>query len=296
MSRSELTTPRRLLLTLCLLLFAGCSMLRLGYGQLDTLATWMAHDYFDLEPAQRDAFAQRFERLHDWHRAEQLPEYAQFLTEVQGRAKKGLRPADVHWIVDGFKLRYARIATRAAPDAADLLATLSNEQVEALRRQFDKDNRKFLSEHRSEDGPAERRRVVEKRTLGQLRDWVGPLSDAQETRILALLQAVPPVDLLRHEDRLRRQRAWLNLLAQRQGDRAQFAARVRDALVDWEAGREPEAARRFAEIAQKRAAFYAAVDQLLTPAQRNHLLHRLQDYADDFRDLAARGKPAAAAR
>lgn len=264
-------------------------MVRVGYNNFDSVAAWMAHDYFDLSGGQRDQFTQRFERLHAWHRRTQLPEYAQFLTDMQSRARRGLRETDMLWLVDGFRQRYARIATRGAADAADLLATLTPEQIQTFRQQVDNDNRKFMREHRINDGETERRKVMQQRTLTQLRDWVGPLDDAQQARAIALLQTLPLVDRLRHEDRLRRQREFFTLLELRGGDRALFARRMRDWLEHWEAGRGAEQTRLFDESWKKRAEFYAAMDRLLTPAQRNHLVRRLQDYIDDFRELSKTG-------
>jgi hypothetical protein len=283
-------------LALCLLLGSGCSMVRVGYGHFDSVAAWMVHDYFDLNSDQRDQFAQRFARLHAWHRQTQLPEYAQFLTDFQSRAKRGLRENDMLWLVDGFRQRYARIAARGAADAADLLATLTPEQIETFRQQIDQDNRKFMREHRINDSETERRKVVQQRTLSQLRDWVGPLSDAQQARAITLLQTLPLVDRLRHEDRLRRQREFFALLELRSGDRTIFARRLRDWLEHWEAGRSTEQTRLFDESWNKRAGFYAAMDRLLTPGQRNHLVHQLQDYIDDFRQLATTSTTAAPAR
>ncbi len=286
-------TLRLLACLLGLLLIGGCSMVRLGYSHLDSIATWMAHDYFDLTTEQRDGFAQRFDRLHLWHRHEQLPEYAQFLAEIQKRTQRGLQAADMLWIIDGLRERYARIAARAAADSADLLATLSPAQIEHFRRELENNNRKFLREHRTLEGEAERRRAHERRTLSQLREWTGHLSDAQETRIIALLKAVPLVDQLRHEDRLRRQRELLLLLEQRGGDRKVFTQRLTDWLVHWEAGRSPRQAQLFTEAWQKRAEFYAEVHRLLTVEQRSHIVHRLQDYIDNFRQLAERRSAAA---
>ena len=277
---------RLFLCALCLILISGCSMLRTGYGHIDSVAAWMVHDYFDLNADQRDLFAQRFERLHTWHRQTQLPEYAQFLIDIQIRAKRSLRESDILWLVDGAKQRYARIAVRGAADAADLLATLTPEQLETFRQQIDKDNKKFMREHRINDSEAERRKVVQQRTLSQLRDWVGPLNDIQETRVIAMLKTMPLVDKLRHEDRLRRQREFFALLELRNGERTVFAQRLRDWLENWEAGRGAEQTRLFDESWKKRADLYAAIDHTLTPAQRNHLVSKLQDYIDDFRELS----------
>jgi hypothetical protein len=284
---------RLMLMMLCLLLAGGCSMVRIGYGQVDSVAGWMVNDYFDLNADQRDLFSQRFERLHSWHRQTQVPEYAQFLTAIQTRARRGLREGDMLWLVDGLKQRYARIAAHGAADAADLLATLTPEQLETFRQQVDKANRKFIRENRINENEAERRKVVRERTLSQLRDWVGPLSDAQQAKIGAMLQTMPLVDKLRHEDRLRRQREFLALLEIRSGERRIFAQRLRDWLEHWEAGRSAEQTRQFDESWKKRAELYAAVDQTLTPAQRSHLLSKLQDYIDDLRELS-KAKPGVA--
>jgi len=292
MSTRRILISRLLPLLLCLLLVSGCSMVRLGYNHLDSVATWMAHDYFDLTSEQRDNFAQRFDRLLIWHRHEQLPEYAQFLENMQKRAQRGLQATDMLWLIDGLRQRYATIAARGATDSVELLATLSPAQIEHFRQELDKNNRKFLRENRSNESEAERRRVVERKTLSQLRDWMGHFSEAQETRIMALLKSVPLTDQLRHEDRLRRQREFIILLEQRSGDRKVFTQRLTDWLVHWEAGRSPRHAQLFNESWQKRAEFYAAVDRLLTTEQRSHLQHRLQDYIDSFRQLAER-RPAA---
>ena len=277
----------RLFLCACILMLAtGCSMVRVGYGQVDTLAGWMAHDYFDLEPVQRDDFSRRFEKLHLWHRRDQLPEYTQFLAETKIRAQRGISATDILWLIDGMKSRYAVIAVRAAPDAADLLAGLSDTQIDHLRREIGRMNEKFLKENRTLESVSVRRQRQQRTALAQIRDWVGPLSTSQESRIITMLQQVPLSDALRHEDRQRRQREFLTLLETRNTERKLFNQRVRDWLLNWERNRPPELARSFEESWIKRAEFYAAVDKMLTPEQRSHLTHRLQDYIDDFRYLA----------
>lgn len=278
----------RLFLCACILMLAtGCSMVRVGYGQVDTLAGWMAHDYFDLEPAQRDDFSRRFEKLHVWHRRDQLPEYAQFLAETKIRAQRGISATDILWLIDGMKSRYAVIAVRAAPDAADLLAGLSNTQIDHLRLEIGRMNEKFLKENRTLESVSVRRQRQQRTALAQIRDWVGPLSSSQESRIITLLQQVPLSDALRHEDRQRRQREFLTLLETRNAERKLFNQRVRDWLLNWESNRPPELARSFEESWIKRADFYAAVDKILTTEQRSHLTRRIQDYIDDLRYLAA---------
>ena len=274
-----------MLLALSLAAFPGCSMLRFGYGQLDTFALWTVDDYFDLDPVQKHDFQKRFDRLHEWHRHEQLPDYAAFFTSASARVQQGLARDDIAWISEGLRERYRTIIRHSADDAAALLLTVTPAQFDALRRQFEKDNHRFVREYHLEEGSDQQRRAAAKRVLARIRDWTGSLSDDQEQKIAALAAELPMNHRLRLEDRMRRQRGFLHLMAQR-GDPARFPALLRHWLLNWEAGRAPEYERVWARWMEKQADFYVAVDRMLTSHQREHLAHRLQNYASDFARLA----------
>jgi hypothetical protein len=278
-----------LLLAILLVLatLPGCSLLRLGYGQLDIIVAWMVDDYFDLDHQQKDEFHRRFARLHDWHRYEQLPDYAAFLRDIKARVEKGLAREDVIWVTEGVRARYRTLARRGADDATALLLTVTPQQIEALKHQWDKDNRKFIRDHKLDGTPQERQRARVKRALDQVTDWVGSVSHEQEERIGALVTAAPSLQPLRHEDRRRRQREFLALLEQR-GNPAEFSARLRDWLLNWEKGRAPQYERLQSEAWENRVAFFVAVDRMLTPHQRATMTRRLQNYIDDFTRLAER--------
>jgi hypothetical protein len=274
-------------LALLLAALPGCSLLRLSYGQLDHIAAWTADDYFDLDHHQKDEFQKRFARLHDWHRYEQLPDYAAFLRDIKRRVESGLAREDVIWVTEGVRARYRAIARRGADDAAALLLTVTPQQFEALKRQWDKVNRKFVRDHKLDGTQQERQRARVRRALAQVEDWVGNLSHEQEERIAALITAAPSLQSLRHEDRRRRQREFLALLEQR-ANPAEFPARLREWLLNWEKGRTPQFERLQAEAWENRIAYFVAVDRMLTPQQRATLMRRLQDYIDDFTRLAER--------
>lgn len=287
--------PRLLLMAALLAALGGCNLLRVGYGQLDTYAAWVADDYFDLDSQQRREFLARFERLHEWHRYEQLPDYAAFLAATRARVLKGLTREDVLWITDSVRARYLVLIERGANDAAALLLTVMPSQIESLQRQWGRDNSRFVREHRlDQDADAQRAAAVQ-RLLVRVRDWTGSLTVEQEEKIGLLARALPLNARLRHEDRLRRQREFLQLMTQR-ADRAPFQERMRRWLIHWEAGRDPEYARLWAEWPRKQADFYVAVDKLLTREQRAHVAQRLQSYADDFTRLARRPEAAPASR
>lgn len=90
----------------------------------------------------------------------------------------GLKREDVIWFAEGVKTRYRLIVNRGAADAADILATLTPAQLDALQRQWDKANRKFVREYRLDDTSQEQRRAQAKRML----------TPGQRARVLHRLQ------------------------------------------------------------------------------------------------------------
>ena len=193
----------------CLLLIAGCSALRLSYSQADTLIAWRANEYFDLNPLQRDDLNARLERLHAWHRYEQLPDYAVFASTAIAKARQGLKHDDVVWFIEGLKGRYRVIVNRGSTDAAEMLATLAPEQIDALQTKWHKVNRKFAREH--DGGSVEKHKRARLKDAGPDQDWTGGLTTSRNKNRGAAGRH-PLIEHLRHADRIRRQQKFLQLL------------------------------------------------------------------------------------
>lgn len=275
----------RLILLLLVALLAACSGLTIGYRNADTLLGWRANDYFDFDPQQKHDFNARIQRLHIWHRYEQLPEYAVFLSTFINKSRSELKPEDIVWLVDGFKERYRIVVNRGINDAVEMLATLTPEQIIALQKQWEKDNRKFIREHDLGDSLEQRTRTRLKLTLTQIKDWTGSLTYEQEQKIAALLEPLPHINPLRHLDRIRRQKEFLELLKQR-ANKQEFQPALHAWLLYWEHGRSPEYEKLSATVYEQRVRFYVAVDKLLTPGQRQSVMRRLQGYAEDCMTLS----------
>ena len=174
-----------------------------------------------------------------------------------------------------------------------MLAALAPEQIVALQKRWDKDNRKFVSENELDGSLEKRKRARLKKTLSQIVDWTGSLTYEQEQKIEVLLDAVPLIEHLRHADRIRRQQEFLQLLNLRTNQR-EFRPKLQAWLLDWERGRTPEFEQLSGEVYAKRIAFYLALDKLLTHGQRQIVLHRLQDYVDDCKALSEKPRRAGA--
>ena len=276
---------RSAILALVVFCLAGCSGIKLAYNQADTVTAWLADDYFELTGEQRDVFRDHFQRLHGWHRSTQLHEYAALLGSVQRRLKAGVKEADVAWLIDSVKASYRTIVLRGHADAARVLSMLSEQQLNAARREFEKRNRKYAREWGISASPEEQQRLRAKQTLRRVEHWTGPLTAAQEARIGAMSRELPLVTEHRYRDRIRRQQEFLSLLESRKDSDA-FAHRLRDWLADWDRSRASDYEEALERFVAASAKMYPQIYALLTPEQRAHINERLQRYITAFRELA----------
>jgi len=269
-------------------ILVSCTFTKYAYNQADTVMAWMVDDYFDLDAQQKAEFQKRFDRFYAWHRYEQLPDYAQFMKTARTRMQDGVSREDVMWFVDGLRSRTRAAARQAAPEAAPLLATLTPVQIENLQRKWDKENRKYVKERKVNGTVEERYEAEGKRIAKQLKEWLAPLTNEQEQRVMALARELPQLEQQRYAERLRRQKEFLEVLAHRGDDPQRFHARVADWMVNWEKGRSAEYQKQLDASWQKRTDLFMAVDRMLTPEQRTASLQRIETYASDFTQLARR--------
>jgi hypothetical protein len=271
-------------LVLACFLSAGCSAVRTVYNQADHVAAWRADDYFDFNAEQKRLFRSGFARLHAWHRATQLEAYAGFLEAAQRRVRSGPGGQDIDWAYDQAHAYTRALVQHSYRDAAALLATLSDEQLTVARKRFERENRKFARSHGVGRPPAEQRRLRADEHLEALEHWSGPLDFAQQERIRVLSEALPLDAALRYEDRVRRQREFLQLLVQRQDP--QFAERLRDWLLDWNAKRPATLDAQLDAFRRARNGMWLTVFGELRPDQQRNVAERLHWYASVMHDLA----------
>jgi hypothetical protein len=275
-------------------MLSGCSTIKLAYNQADHIIMWMADDYFDLSSDQKGELHGHIHRFHAWHRSTQLGDYAGLLEAVHKRLEAGVKDDDVYWAIDSLKARYRSLVVRGHADVAQVLSTLTDEQLNATRRQFEKGNRKFAKEYGLGQSPDEQRRLRAKRNVERIEHWTGPLTSAQETTLREISRALPLVTDLRNHDRLRRQREFLDLLKGRK-DVGAFSVKLRDWLIDWDRTRQPEYEAALSRFLDASAKMYVEMFAQLTPEQRRHVGDRLRRYIVAFRELARESVPPTAA-
>jgi hypothetical protein len=244
----------------------------------------MAGRYVDLSDEQARAFKTGLYQVHAWHRAQELPRYAQVFDQAAGRVARGLSRQDIDWALQAGRGRARALGKQAAGAVAPGLRTHSDRQVVEMERQFDEDNARFARTHlKGDSGRLEARRadwLCEK-----LEDWVGDLTPAQRARAGRLVAAFPEMPRLRLEERKRRQAVLLELVREHRSG-PELEPQLTAFLVDPGAGRAEANRLAMARWERQFVDMLVDLDRSLTPEQRRHAVAKLRGYAGDFRALA----------
>jgi hypothetical protein len=269
--------------------FAGCSAVRLGYGQGPTLAYWWLDGYADFSAEQAPRVKAALADWFAWHRASELPEYAQALAALQAQAVDNVTAAQVCGIYEGWQRRAERAFDQAVPALAEQVLTLSPAQIAHLERQQTRKLEEQRGEYLQPD-PAERRKAAFERTLERAESIYGTLGEAQRRQLAADL-AGSPFDAERWlAERRQRQQDSVRLLRQWQAERAEPAT-VQAGLrrLALESTRSPRTDYR-AHAERLNAANCLLVARLhngTSAVQRQRAVARLKGWEDDLRALAA---------
>lgn len=270
------------LVVLCLGL-TGCAV-RFVYNQLDWLIPWYLDDYVDLDRHQEELFDERLQVYLDWHRRDQLPQYASFLNGVADRAERGLTRDDLEAIEQDTERFGQALLDHLLRDLMDLLATLDDDQVEQMFRRIEEDNDDFREEYlepSAEDQRASRYKDVVK----YVQRWTGKLSDEQVKLIRERVYQFELMGPELMEGRLVWQQEFRRVLGLRANSSAYESAFIALASNP-ELGQSEEFTRKLEHNRELAVELYLALERSLSSRQRNRMLDKLRKYAEDFTYLS----------
>lgn len=278
-----------LVLAVAVLLLGGCSLLRLSYGQLPTIAYWMLDGYVDFTSAQSERVREQLADWLRWNRATQLPDYAALLERARVEILVDTTPARVCGWLDEGVARTQVAFERALPAAGDLVRSLAPAQIDHMREHMDKTNAELREEY-VERSPERRRKDTVKRVVDRAETLYGRLGEAQRDAVARDLDA-SPFDAERWlAHRQRRQRELLDTLRRLRAERATDAqAQAALRTLFEHARRSPEDAYRAYEQRVRRygCEFAARLHNSTTPEQRQTAAANLAGWENDLRLLAA---------
>lgn len=271
------------------LLFQGCSAVRLGYGNADSLARWWVDQYLELSPEQ-DAFARdRLARFLAWHRKTQLPDYVSALHQGQKFVAGQPAAADALALGDSMIRRARTLAEQATPDIADFLLTVSPEQIERMARRLTEKNADYAKEAQLADGESGQRKARYKRLLERVEYWFSDFSAEQKATLRQMIDGQASGSQFWYEERLRRQREWLALVRLVQRDRPpreRIIQQLRDYAAQFDLPGDPVRLAQALALRRASAELAVIIRAMTSPAQRAHAEQKLGDLIRDFTELA----------
>ena len=284
-----------IIVALCglLALTGGCSALRIGYGTAPDLVYWWLDGYADFNGNQTQRVRAAVAQWFGWHRRTQLPDYAAQLVRARSEVLADTTAARVcQWQAEAVKRAYTAF-DRITPAAADLLLTLTPQQIQHIERHYAKKNDEFRDDFLQPD-PRKRGQENVKRTVDRAETLYGSLDDTQRTRIAEALARSPfDADVWFAERRLRQQDAlqMLRKLTGEPGNRDQAQAALR-AYAERLEHSPREAYRRYSDrLAEFNCAFAATLHNGTSAAQRRTAADRIAGWEGDLRAIAAAAEP-----
>ena len=278
--------PRWRVIALALLaslVLSGC-VARIAYGQLDWLTRWYINSYFDLNASQERLAGEIIGRNLAWHRATQLPLYAEHIRAL--RAGLG-GPVSAAFIAQQYEITlvlWDQSLRHMSPDIGPLLLTLGDEQLSGFFTEVEEQNAELREEYLGQ-GPEARRKKQDRSIIRAFRWFSGSLSRDQEALVRSYTADLHDLT----EQWLERRVAWqaaFRALLENRSDNPGFEAQLTALLLDPNQFDSPEYRQR---VAANREIIFAMVAEILSsgsPKQRKHLDGRLAGLATDFDELA----------
>lgn len=262
--------------------------MRLAYAQAPHLVYWWLNGYVDFDAVQGDRVRDALADWFAWHRATQLPDYADLLVTAQRQVLHDVTPGEVCQWADELSRRIEAGYEQAVPALADVVRTLKPQQLQRVERRYRQADEEFRKEY-LQATRAEQLEESNKRATSRAEMIYGDLNDGQ--RVL-LVQGIEqsPFDAERWlGERQLRQREIVETLRALQSQRAD-AARTEAALRLFaaHAARSP---RQDYRDYQKRLFDYncqliARLHNSTTAEQRRRGADKLKGWEEDLRALA----------
>jgi hypothetical protein len=271
------------------MLVSGCSALRIGYSQAPDLVYWWLDGYIDFNSAQTPRVRAALTQWFAWHRRTQLPDYAALLVRTQSEVLADTSAARVcEWQVDLVK-RANTAFDHAVPAAADILLTITPQQITHLERRYAKNNEEFRDDYLQPD-LRKRAELTLKRTVERAEMLYGRLDDAQRARMAQALTRSPFDPEAWFAERRQRQQEALQLLrtiVAGGATREQVQTGLRT-YADHLQRSPQDAYRRYSErLMEFNCGFAATLHNGTSAAQRRAAAKTLAGWEGDLRALVA---------
>ena len=264
---------------------SGCTT-KLAYDFLDWGLYWELKDYVKFTRDQRLLVKDEISQLIDWHRSEELPQYADQLEKLSKELKSGITVDQLEEFSNNLRDSWQRIVIKTLPAAVDIISNLTDEQVN--------DFLKMLIEKEGDDAKKIEKgthvRTVKKREAyvsKKIVDVIGKLNEDQKSLIAQWALSMKPTQELSLAQAIQWRTRMQTVLAERHNEQ-----QMEDNLMVLFANPEQLRSASYRRVIEKNKRLIMQLlfdlNRTLTNQQRSKLIKKLQSYINDFRDLSGR--------
>ena len=264
---------------------SGCTT-KLAYDFLDWGLYWELKDYVKFTRDQRLIVKDEISQLIDWHRSEELPQYADQLEKLSKELKSGITVGQLEEFSNNLRDSWQRIVIKTLPAAVDIISNLNDEQVN--------DFFEMLIEKEGDDAKKIEKgthvRTVKKREAyvsKKIVDVIGKLNEDQKSLIAQWALSMKPTQELSLAQAIQWRTRMQTVLAERHNEQ-----QMEDNLMVLFANPEQLRSASYRRVIEKNKRLIMQLlfdlNRTLTNQQRSKLIKKLQSYINDFRDLSGR--------
>ena len=264
---------------------SGCTT-KLVYDFLDWGLYWELKDYVKFTRDQRLLVKDEISQLIDWHRSEELPQYADQLQRLSNELKSGITVEQLEESYNNLRDSWQRIVIKTLPAAVDIISNLNDEQVNdffEILIEKEGDDAKKIENGTNVRTVKKREAYVSKKIV----DVIGKLNEDQKSLIAQWALSMKPTKELSLAQAIQWRTRMQTVLAERHNEQ-----QLENNLMVLFANPDQLRSASYRRVIEKNKRLIMQLlfdlNQTLTNQQRSKLVKKLQSYINDFRDLSDR--------
>ena len=277
---------RALLAVLVISVFASGCTIKLAYNFLDWGLYWELKDYVKFNRDQRLQVKNEISQLIDWHRSDELPQYADELEKLSIGLESGMTVEQLEKSYDNLRDSWQRIIIKTLPAAVDIISNLNDQQINDffdMLIEKEGDDAKDIESGTSARTLEEREAYVSEKVS----DVIGELNEAQKALIAQWAQRMKPTKEFSLAQAIQWRTKMQTVLAERH-DEQQLQKNLMVLFANPDQLRSASYRRVIDKNKHLVMQLLLDLNQTLTHQQRSKLVKKLNGYIEDFRDLSDR--------
>ena len=275
---------RALLAVLVISVFASGCTIKLAYNFLDWGLYWELKDYVKFNRDQRLQVKNEISQLIDWHRSDELPQYADELEKLSIGLESGMTVEQLEKSYDNLRDSWQRIIIKTLPAAVDIISNLNDQQINDffdMLIEKEGDDAKDIESGTSARTLEEREAYVSEKVS----DVIGELNEAQKALIVQWARRMEPTKEFSLVQAIKWRTRMQAAIAQRH-DEQQLEKNLMVLFANPNQLRSANYRRVIEKNKHLVMQLLFDLNQTLTSQQRSKLVKKLNGFIEDFRDLS----------